>query len=194
MIEISFFTTEIAVATIWLIIRVIVCMKNGVDFKREALHLLMYINIAVLVRFTFFPMEEAAGGGVQPLVLDPGNIVPFNINLVPFAHMLENETTGKILLNIIGNITMFIPTGIILPILYLRLDRFWKVVVVGALMSLCIELIQLPFSARTTDVDDLILNTLGVAIGYAIFAGVHALILRRRSAGKREEGASADPD
>ena len=37
-------------------------------------------------------------------------------------------------------------------------------------MSLSIELLQLLFSDRTTDINDLILNTLGAAAGYCIYA------------------------
>lgn len=187
MIEISFFTTEIAFAAIWLIIRAIVCMRRGVDLKREAMLLLMYVNLAVIIRFTLFPMEKV-GGEIQPLVFDPAHIIPFNVNFVPFVNILKHNTPGEIVMNILGNVALFIPTGILLPILYLGLDRFYKVIGVGALMSLGIELFQLLFSTRTTDVDDLILNTLGVAIGYAIYAAVYAIIRHRKSAGKREEG------
>ena len=65
---------------------------------------------------------------------------------------------------------MFIPSGIVLPIVYTKLDRFSKVILSGALISLCTEILQLPFPARATDIDDLILNTLGVAVGYGIYA------------------------
>ena len=61
---------------------------------------------------------------------------------------------------------MFVPTGIILPILYKGVDRLWKAVAIGFSMSLTIEVSQLLFYERTSDVDDLILNTIGVAIGF----------------------------
>ena len=64
-----------------------------------------------------------------------------------------------------------------MPIVYKRLDHFGKVIAAGAFLSLCIELIQLPFADRVTDIDDLILNTLGVAIGY----GVYSLVKRIKS-------------
>jgi len=41
--------------------------------------------------------------------------------------------------------------------------------------SLCIELSQLPFSSRVSDIDDLILNTLGFALGYGIYLLVTAI-------------------
>ena len=73
------------------------------------------------------------------------------------------------ILNIFGNILMFVPTGILLPVLYKRLDNFLKVAGTGFLISLAIEICQLPFADRTSDVDDLILNTLGVVSGYVLF-------------------------
>ena len=76
---------------------------------------------------------------------------------------------------------MFIPCGIVLPIVYKRLDTFWKVLAAGAGLSLAIELLQLPFSTRATDIDDLLLNTLGTAAGYGILALVRGL---RRAGGR----------
>ena len=37
-------------------------------------------------------------------------------------------------------------------------------------MSLLIEILQLPFFQRTSDIDDLILNTAGVMVGYGFYA------------------------
>ena len=85
------------------------------------------------------------------------------------------DNKRDLLLNVIGNTAMFIPSGIILPLIYKNLNSFWKVVATGTMISLCIEIIQLPFSVRASDVDDLILNTLGVAIGYGIYAAVKHL-------------------
>ena len=97
------------------------------------------------------------------------------VNLIPFVNLFDYDSRRDLLLNVIGNTAMFIPSGIVLPIIYKRLNSFWKVVAAGAMISLCIEIIQLPFSVRASDVDDLILNVLGVAIGYGIYAAVKHL-------------------
>lgn len=180
MISIPFFAGEALFTVIWFLIRACVCAKKGFDMKREALMLLMYINLAVLLRVTFFPMEEI-NGRVQPLLFEPDKITPLRVNLVPLVHILEYENRKDVLMNIIGNVTMFIPSGIILPILYRKLDSFVKVTAAGAAMSLCIELMQLPFAVRASDIDDLILNTLGVMIGYIIYAAVYGAIKTVRS-------------
>ena len=151
-------------------IRAAVAVKNRkFDIKRELMLLLMYVNLAVLLRITFFPMETV-NGRVIPLELDTANMFPLRINIIPFVNILDYIDPADILLNIPGNVMMFIPSGIILPILYKRLNSFWKVTAAGALMSLGIEVLQLPFEVRASDVDDLILNTAGAMAGYGIYA------------------------
>ena len=69
------------------------------------------------------------------------------------------------ILNLIGNISMFIPVGFSLPFCFQKLDSIKKVVFVGIIISLFIEISQLVLYERSTDIDDLILNTIGVFIG-----------------------------
>ena len=175
MVEFSFLFLELIFAAIWLIVRSSIWIKNRhIDLKREAVLLLMYINLAVIIRFTFFPMATV-DGHVQPLVFDVAAAFPFRVNFIPFVHLFDHESKRDLLLNVIGNTAMFIPSGIVLPIVYKNLNRFWKVFLAGAGISLCIETIQLPFSVRATDIDDLILNTVGVIVGYGIYAFIQRI-------------------
>lgn len=170
MIEIPFLLTEAVFTAVWLLLRLAVWVKNRqIDWKREAVLLLMYINLAVMIRFTFFPMA-LLNGKVQPLLFDPETMLPFRLNLVPFVHLLDYDSRRDLLLNVLGNFCMFIPSGIVLPVVYKKLNGFWKVVGAGALISLGFELLQLPFSERASDVDDLLLNIAGVIVGYAIYS------------------------
>ena len=175
MVEISFIELECFFTAIWLLCRIIVWIRQRrINWKREAVLLLMYINLAVIIRFTFFPMSRV-NGSIQPLIYDASTAFPFRVNLIPFVNLFDYDSKRDLLLNVIGNTAMFILSGIVLPIIYKKLNCFWKVVAAGAMISLCIEIIQLPFSVRASDVDDLILNTLGVAIGYEIYAAVKHL-------------------
>ena len=170
MIEIQFLFLEVFFAIIWLVIRAIVLIKQKhIDWKQETMLLLMYINLAVIIRFTFFPMSKV-DGQVQPLIFDSETAFPFRVNLLPLVNLLDYGSKRDLLLNVIGNVAMFIPSGIVLPIIYKRLNTFAKVILAGGGISLCIEIIQLPFSVRATDIDDLILNTVGVIIGYGIYS------------------------
>ena len=175
MVSIPFIAGELVFTGIWLILRLFIWVRNRkIDWKREAVLLLMYINLAVIIRFSFFPMALSEGK-VQPLLFDAASAFPFRVNLIPFVHLSDYDSRRDLLLNVAGNIGMFIPSGIVLPIVYKNLDSFRKVVGIGILISLCIELIQLPFSVRASDVDDLILNTLGIIIGYGIYTLVRSV-------------------
>ena len=175
MVEISFLFLEIAFTAIWLMVRVAIWIKQKrIDWKRETVLLLMYINLAVIIRFTFFPMSKA-DGHIQPLVFDIATAFPFRVNLLPLVNLFDYESKRNLLLNVIGNAAMFIPSGIVLPFVYKRLNSFWKVLLAGIGISLCIEIIQLPFSVRATDIDDLILNTIGVIVGYGIVTLIRCL-------------------
>lgn len=180
MIEFSFAFTTALVITGWLLFRLGVNLKTkSFNRKREALQLLFLVNLAVISRIVFHPMETV-DGAVQPLVFDAAKLWPFHVNPVPLANLFAFETRREMLLNIVGNFAMFIPTGILIPALYAHLGSFGKTVRTGFLISLTIEIIQLPFYARHTDVNDLILNTLGTAAGYGIYALVRWICTRKK--------------
>ena len=180
MIKIPFLFLEFVFASIWSAIRAGVwCKQKHIDLKREAVLLLMYINLAVIIRFVFFPMSKV-DGQVQPLIFDITTAFPFRVNLFPLVYLFDYDHKRDLLLNVIGNVAMFIPSGIVLPIIYKRLDSFVKVILVGGGISLCIEIIQLPFRVRASDIDDLILNTVGVIIGYGIYAMIRCLKRRKK--------------
>ena len=175
MLEISFLATELSFSAIWLLVRITIWIRErSIDWKREAILLLMYVNLAVIIWFVFFP-RDLMDGHVQPLVLDLKKVFPLRINLLPLIHLFEYGSVRDIIWNVAGNAAMFIPSGIVLPIVYRKMNRFGKVVAAGAFISFCIEILQLPFASRASDVDDLILNVLGVAIGYGIYAAVKRL-------------------
>lgn len=175
MIQISYAFMVILISVLWLIIRAAIWLKQKhIDWKREQQLLLVYICIIVVTRFTFCPFGKV-DGKIQPLVFDKDNWFPFRINILPFVYLFDYPVFKEALLNIIGNTTMFIPVGIIWPIVFKKLDAPEKVIAAGVGYSLCIEILQFPFYDRVSDVDDLILNSLGYIIGYGIYAGVKYL-------------------
>ena len=152
MVKISLLIGEVFFTLLWIFYRGITgVVQKRFCWKQEVLLLLMYINLAVIIRFVFHPFF-AVDGQVQPLIIQAREILPPRINLIPFLYITDYEVKREALINIIGNVSLFIPTGIILPILYKRLNSFWKVLSVGAAVSMCFELLQLPFPSRATDV------------------------------------------
>ena len=175
MLEIPFLSVELAFTAVWLLIRISIWKRqNSIDWKREAVLLLMYVNLAVILRFVFFP-RDLVDGHVQPLVFEVAAVSSLRINLIPLVHLFDYDSIRDLIWNVVGNVVMFIPSGIVLPIIYRQLNSLWKVVAAGAFISLCTEILQLPFPSRASDIDDLILNTLGVAVGYGIYAACRRL-------------------
>ncbi len=97
-------------------------------------------------------------------------------NLTPFKEIQRfRENVGVlgwrwVLLNLAGNIIAFCPFGAILPVLHRNMRSLWKMTVLTALFSACIEGTQFITRLGVCDVDDVLLNTLGGIIGYLIFA------------------------
>ena len=91
MIRISLLTGELVFTALWLLCRAAVWVRQGrIDWKREAELLLMYINLAVLIRFVFYPFFKV-NGQVQPLVIDPDKLFPPRINCIPFRNIIDYE-------------------------------------------------------------------------------------------------------
>lgn len=86
--------------------------------------------------------------------------------------MLRSGDMMLILKNVAGNVALFVPLGLLLPILLQGRFRLLKTIASGFLFSLFIELIQYFFAARIFDIDDLLLNTIGAATGAVVFGVV----------------------
>lgn len=175
MLKIPYEAMFIIITAIWCINRLLVYHKNQkLSWKRELQLLLVYICFAVIARFTFCPFGKV-NGRIQPLLFDAEKMWPFRINLVPFIHMTDYAVRREAILNFVGNTFMFVPVGIVYPIVYKNLNTHKKIIAAGVGLSLAIEILQLPFYDRVSDIDDLILNSLGYLLGYFIYLGFKAL-------------------
>lgn len=136
---------------------------------REGGLLLLFMFLTALLWLTLTPPDldyflrtgswlygEPFQGGV--------NLVPVRESLRLFRFYLKHRMWGAILINFPGNIVMFLPIGLFAGLLMDK-PRWWKSVFVTALLSLFIEFFQL-FVSRGTDIDDLILNTIGGLFGH----------------------------
>ena len=169
MVEITYAQMLVFISVLWLLIRGICFLKNRRwVWKRELSLLLVYVCIIVVVRFTFCPFGTV-NGRIRPLLFDRERILPLWLNLIPFIYLFDYPTVKEALLNLVGNIAMFIPLGVVWPLVFPELSTHGKAIAAGVGISLTIEVLQLPFFDRASDIDDLILNSLGFLIGYGIY-------------------------
>lgn len=90
--------------------------------------------------------------------------------LIPFRQLIGFFKKPNHMLwfwQIILNIILFIPFGFLFPIIQPKLSK--ATIAYGVLFSLAIEIMQYITGRGLADIDDLINNTLGAAIGYLIY-------------------------
>lgn len=93
------------------------------------------------------------------------SMLPFSEEINPIGYAL--------------NVLMLVPFGFLAPLIWPRLDKLWRTALAGFSFSLLIELSQL-VNYRSSDVDDLIMNTLGAVLGFALYR-LYARLRRRKA-------------
>ena len=81
-----------------------------------------------------------------------------------YEYYLQQVCHGVI--NLMGNVVMFIPLGYFIPRVWPKFRRFfrWLLLVMGLILA--VEVLQLFTLLGSFDVDDWILNLLGMLLGY----------------------------
>lgn len=135
----------------------ILCLViRSIKYKNSDNRVRHIIWCVIYIYYGYLTVEDAAGIGTIWDLISYGEIKG-GINLIPFAKC-------GIVTNML-NILMFMPLGFLLPLIWKNFDKAYKAMLFGFCMSLAIELAQL-MCLRTTDINDLIMNTLGTLIGY----------------------------
>jgi glycopeptide antibiotics resistance protein len=171
---------EIAVP-IWVIFRIIKIKQIEIKnlLNHEIVVNLLFIYLLYLAQMTIFPLNIGISLDRRVSLIPFKTIMQFIPVLLKNGLMTNsgNPHLNAGAINIIGNVVVFIPVGILIPLISVRVRRFRATAILGFTTSLAIEILQFLFAeGRTMDTDDLILNTLGVAIGWGIFMAIKFLI------------------
>ena len=119
------------------------------------------------------------------LTLEPAHPLPGQVvddNLIPFHTLsiyLANLGSWFLMRNLLGNLALLLPLGLLGPIALPALDRWWRIALLALLASTAIELTQLLVPDRSADVDDVIVNVVGALLGYLAFVIVRAALKPR---------------
>jgi glycopeptide antibiotics resistance protein len=104
-----------------------------------------------------------------------------NYNLIPLATIkiqLKYISEWWALRQILGNIIPFMPFGFLLPIVYSKINSFFKLFITGILFILFIEVFQFLTKLGSFDVDDILLNFVGIMCGYVVLILAKCLITK----------------
>ena len=144
--------------------------------KKKSLVYLMfftifYVYIVKVLDYTLFQFQSLILlKHFMPGLILNGQTAGEEMNLIPLITLTPQDLKTSLL-----NILLLIPFGFGLP--FITNFRMKKIVVIGALFSIVIEFLQLitgyvaKITFRIADINDVIFNTVGVAIGYILFIG-----------------------
>lgn len=120
----------------------------------------MYIYLSFVLYFTLMPVIPSL-----PFLLNH----PYTpMNLVPFIDVSMGR--GDFLRQVILNVVMTIPFGILFPLTQSGAGKFGRTVCFCFLMSLGIEVLQpLLHGSRSSDITDVITNVAGGILGYGLY-------------------------
>ena len=143
-----------------------------ISLRAELIFFLFYIYIVGVMSLTVLPLPftrfktpNEDGINIIPVV----NIVKGLLEIISKRETLSEHSFQ----NIFGNIILFIPLGVFLPIVSNKYSAVYKVAGLACACSVSIELTQLILRQfeiyRSVDIDDVILNTSGAVLGVIVF-------------------------
>ncbi len=160
---------------LWFLSRIIINLLRKIKFntatlKHEFILFLFYLYIILVITLTILPLPFARfqypnKGGI--------NLIPLVKNIKAVKDIFEGGNaviSGHTIENILGNIMLFFPLGVFLPVLSKKYYSLKKVTIFAMLCSSSIEISQLVSRLyeiyRVVDIDDVILNTTGAVLGF----------------------------
>lgn len=100
------------------------------------------------------------------------SLIPFNTIRIFLRNLSASGNPAAVrhaIINLAGNVVMFIPLGFFIPAVSEKLRTFIRTAAVSVLSIVAVEVLQLFLLLGSCDTDDLILNIIGVTVGYLIF-------------------------
>lgn len=140
----------------------------------------VYLVVLIGLLFTPFPfppwtrLPDESLDDYRPWPFPWINVVPFETISGALRYGLDWQP-GRVL---VGNVLAFAPFGVFLPLRWPTRRSLISVVAAGIAISLALEAVQLGLSLligapyRVADVDDVIINVLGVALGYGLYRAI----------------------
>lgn len=89
------------------------------------------------------------------------------VNLRLFSTLIKN---GELTVFGVENVLLFLPFGILIPLIFRVFRKWYKTALLGFIISLIIEIAQLITHRGYFELDDIMLNTAGTIIGYMIYS------------------------
>ncbi|KAF6637520.1 VanZ family protein [Paenibacillus sp. LX16] len=129
--------------------------------------LLHHVALVLLILYTgllLYWMFLGFGRTLRPGPPYSYNIVPFD-TIRQYWRAMESFPFRVWGVNLLGNIGVFIPFGILVPIIWVSMRSIVSLLLTIVIALVILEVSQMLLGAGTMDIDDIILNVLGVLCG-----------------------------
>ena len=139
---------------------------------------LRHLTVACFAAYCVLMVVLLFGRERYDLGLDYWKTVSLNYNFVPFVTIKKyvgilihgrHSLYSHAIINLFGNILMFVPMGYLIPMIWRSMRKFLACFAVCVLVIVTVELIQLFTLVGSCDIDDLILNLAGISLGFFLF-------------------------
>ena len=144
--------------------------------QRKVLIAFAVVYAEMMVYLLFFRKPDYADAPYWSQVRSHLNLIPFHTIGLYRRLLLRPSQPWLIRLarvNLWGNIFLFLPLGLLPPLLWQKARRFWRTLLLAAGVMIPVELLQMLLLVGSCDVDDLILNLLGASLGYWLYSLNH---------------------
>ncbi|SHJ87943.1 Glycopeptide antibiotics resistance protein [Hathewaya proteolytica DSM 3090] len=150
---------------------------------RECGIILLQLYIIALITVILLPFRM---GGITHITV---NLVPVFNTISDIYGDISQSTIPWFMVkfwavNIVGNLLILSPLATLVPLVFKKYRSIKATVILCLSVSVTIEVLQYVFmyfgNIRSADIDDVILNTLGAFIGYAVFELIHHKQMKAR--------------
>ena len=166
-IEVNYFIRLliIVIASIFVIIGNKIYSNNYVEKLEDKKKVLKLSHIIVFIYYVILLFNMVVFARYNSI--DSYNLIPFK----SIVDIFKNGTTYEVIINIFGNLLVFMPLEYFLIELF-KVKKFLINFILSFVIILLIELFQYVFKVGVLDIDDLILCTFGMMIFYIIYTRI----------------------
>ena len=166
-----------------ILITMIVEIKKAEDLQeknkiRDFWLRILFIIYCILLITILFLNNEYRMSGFQSININTFSREHFEtINIIPFSTIIgyingllfEDASMSIVIINLVTNLLLFAPMGFFIPLLFKdKITNIKQFIILIIILSLFVEILQFITYRGSTDIDDIILNTIGAIIIYIL--------------------------
>ena len=158
--------------------------KLNIRISQEGTIRVVFLLYSIFLAFLLFFRPVDYGDMSYKEILDMNHsFVPFD-TIDYYLRILANRDLSYLhrsaIINLVGNIIMFIPLGFFLPRIFKKLDKFPLFILCYSAIIIGVELLQYFTLLGFCDIDDLILNVVGGVMGFVAHRIARKLFVRNK--------------